>query len=63
MQVHPEADHAVVSVWAAKDRSEPADPRVDIDEGLQQVKGSEPTVLGTGRLLARTFADVVAGRR
>lgn len=63
VQFHPEADHAVVSAWAAEDRGRPSDPRVDVDEGLRQVKESEPALLATGRLLARTFADVVAGRR
>jgi GMP synthase (glutamine-hydrolysing) len=63
VQFHPEADHAVVAVWAAENRSKPADPRADIGEGLQQVKESESRLTATGRLLAHTFADVVTGRR
>ena len=63
VQFHPEADHAVVSGWADKDRADPDDPRVDVDEALQEVKESERGLVGTGRLLADTFADVVAGRR
>ena len=63
VQFHPEVDHEVVAVWADEDRSKPADPRVDIDAALQEVKESETALLSTGRLLAHTFADVVAGRR
>jgi len=63
VQFHPEVDHDVVAVWADEDRGRPADPRVDIDAALQEVKESETGLLSTGRLLAHTFADVVAGRR
>ena len=37
--------------------------RVDVDGALQEVKESESGLFGTGRLLAQSFADVVAGRR
>jgi len=66
VQFHPEADHEVVAVWADEDRGKrvgPAGPEVDIDAALQEVKESETRLRDTGRLLARTFADVVAGRR
>jgi GMP synthase (glutamine-hydrolysing) len=63
VQFHPEVDHAVVAAWADEDRAKPADPRVDVDAALQEVKESEAALFAAGRLLAHTFADVVTGRR
>jgi GMP synthase (glutamine-hydrolysing) len=63
VQFHPEADHAVMSVWAEDDRDNAARNGLDVGEALQQVKEAESVLHGTGRRLAEAFADVVAGRR
>jgi GMP synthase (glutamine-hydrolysing) len=63
VQFHPEVDHAGLVAWAEQDRAKPADARVDLDEALQEAKEWEAGLFDTGRLLARTFADVVAGLR
>ncbi len=63
VQFHPEADHAVVSVWAEHDRDRAAPGGVDIDAALQQVKEQEERLRSTGRRVADAFADIVVGRR
>jgi GMP synthase (glutamine-hydrolysing) len=61
VQFHPEADHALASVWADEERKR-ASP-VDAVGALQQVKEAEARLYDTGRRIATAFADVVLGSR
>jgi GMP synthase (glutamine-hydrolysing) len=63
VQFHPEADHAVISVWAEGDRERAAGAGPDVDAALQQVKEAEPALRATGHRLAAGFAGVLAGGR
>lgn len=63
VQFHPEADHALVSVWADEDREQAARRGLDVDEALQQLKEHQPHLHATGRRIAEGLADIVQGAR
>jgi GMP synthase (glutamine-hydrolysing) len=63
VQFHPEADHALASVWAEEDRDRAARDGVDVDDALQQIKEAESRLHATGRRIATAFTEIVLDRR
>lgn len=63
VQFHPEADHALLSVWADHDRQDAARRGIDVDDALQQAKEQQEVLHATGRRLARSFAEIVSAGR
>ena len=63
VQFHPEADHALLSVWADHDRQDAARRGIDVDDALQQAKEQQEALHATGRRLARSFAEIVSAGR
>lgn len=56
VQLHPEADSAVVAPWAEQDRAEHGDVRIDL--ALAEVRAAEPELLEQWREVATAFARV-----
>ncbi|MGH3366939.1 MAG: type 1 glutamine amidotransferase [Nocardioidaceae bacterium] len=59
VQFHPEADHAVVTVWADQDRDDAVRRGVDVDAALQQIKEAARRLNDTGRQIAVAFGRIL----